>query len=202
MKNVLMSRLTEKFQNARIEGSSFRAPRNGYYFIRNVDYKDIKGKGKHPIAAVLWKNNVDEAFIVDVNFHIALSSLNIGTPLDYMNMVYKTFRIYDVALAETGVTCKYEIISQKPKFTTLQALVLGSLGSSSNLNEAYKMWESNLGIDLSASIASEAPDCDVYDAPEDDVYDGFEDDDVYDVPANDDDAYDAPDNDDDTTPEA
>lgn len=176
LKNALNARFNDEFINANVKGADPLAPRNGYYFIKEVDYKDIRDKGSFPIATVLWKTDKDQSFVKDVTFDISLSSLNIGEPLDYMNMVNKTIFIFDVQVVrindysdKTRISCKYEVVSESPVFTTLQSLVFTSfVGDSSTLNEAYNKFEKNLGIDLTHSIDSEASQGDAPDAPEDD----------------------------------
>lgn len=130
---MIKTRLTEQFTNAKLEGANILSPRNGYYFIKEVNYRDFQNKGKHPIAVVLWQPEPNQAFVTDVTFEIALSSLNLGGPFDYLNTVNKTIVISNVSLNTTGqetskhITCNYEILSERPMFTTLQSLVLFAL---------------------------------------------------------------------------
>lgn len=193
LKNALKTRLVNQFENANVKGADPLAPRNGYYFIKDVDYADIRERGKFPIAKVLWKSAKDQPFVKDVTFDVALSSLNLGEPLDYMNMVNKTIHIHDVQVVKltdnstrSWISCKYEVITETPSFTTLQTLVIASFADkSSTLVEAYSRFEKSLGIDLSEAIELEATTDDAYDAIlDDEVYDAQIEDEVYDAPAN------------------
>jgi len=173
LKNLLKAELISKFENAKIEGASSLSPRNGYYFIMGVDYKNIPRKGLTPLATVLWKPTFNEHFIKDVTFTIALSSLQLPQPLDYVNCTNTIIQIDNAKLTTAAslplakrFECTYTTITEKPTFTTFQEQVLLSFwGNAVTVIDAYNNFEKQLGIDLTDAIQQEAALLEAYDEP-------------------------------------
>jgi hypothetical protein len=185
LKKLLQTRLTEQFKSAKIEGAGPLSPRNGYYFIKDVNHEKIREKGTFPIGTVLWKLKEKDQFLKDVSFEISLSSLRIGDAFDYVNLSNKILFIDNVQLVLTSnlanpirVECEYQVINKKPHFTTCQSMILSSyMVNATSFAEANSNYENNLGIDLSDAIYFEASSLDAYDAQ-------IDDDDAYDAPTN------------------
>lgn len=171
LKTILKHRLTEQFTNAKLAGAGTLSLRNGYYFIKDVNHRDIREKGKFPIATVLWKASKEGAFIKDVTFEINLSSLGLDNALAYVNMVNKTILVHDVKLIGDNFETTYDITSERPDFTTVLDMILSSfMGSASTITEACIKEERDLCLDLSNASDS------------DEVYDATDSDEVYDAP--------------------
>lgn len=185
LKHLLQNRLIEQFNKAKLEGAGPLSPRDGYYFIKDVNYRDIPDKGKHPIAITFWKPNREDSFLKDVYFEISLSALRLENPYDYINLNKKMILIDEATIVLTNslanplrIECKFQVLNRKPNFITAQSLVLSSfMGTATILSEAYSNYESNLGINLADAIESEAS--------LDDGYDDQTDDDTYDSPIED-----------------
>lgn len=189
--DVLTTKVTERFVNAQVEGTGKLAPRNGYYYIRNVQYENVGLHGQVPIAEVNWKESSEEKFIEEALFRIALSSLASANPNQtqhlttvdaLVNQVIKVSHASIVSKMFKGVErktlqCVWYLIDEKPVFmNTAVAAIQSFFGNAQSGREAFDRLVSNAPYDVLAKLEYEAKNV-VADAVIEDVSD-----DLFDAP--------------------
>lgn len=159
----------EQFNAAKPEGASKLAPRNGYFFISEIFYREVGLSGEVPFAKVNWSSSLETPFYEDVVFEIALQSLHnhSGERLasEHFELLNKVIFISDVTVRTATIDgkpkqclfCTYTVTRIIPVFTSAQQDFLRVLSTKGNtLYEANKKMEQELGIDLTDTIYSEA----------------------------------------------
>ncbi|HWZ35265.1 MAG TPA: hypothetical protein VNW51_03860 [Mucilaginibacter sp.] len=183
----LKNQIQQKFDSALPAGAGKLSPRNGYYFIRSISFRDIKKFNDVPVAQVNWKAAEHDSFAEDVIFEIALSSLYSSNPAATLGMqledlIGKTIQVYNTnVIVKDGkpeVNCTLQFINEEPTFYKAENLaIISFFGNAKTLAEACQNYIATAPYDVleaeewEASIPYIGEDLgdafDAYDAPED-----------------------------------
>ncbi|MGY3215307.1 hypothetical protein [Mucilaginibacter sp. HD30] len=131
--------VTKQYYNALEQGLSKFAPRNGFYYVKAFEFRDIRN-GSYPFITANWKANREDLFVAEATFELAVSSLHAAdskSQLDYSNIIGKTLQVFRVGIQlsnDNGIEKAvvhglwlYEY--SEPKFLDGNSLLFGAIGS-------------------------------------------------------------------------
>ncbi|HAL83662.1 MAG TPA: hypothetical protein DCO83_16670 [Mucilaginibacter sp.] len=167
--NQVSERVSEKFADAKLEGTGRLAPRPGYYFIRAVLYETTKLNREVPMAIVNWKANKEDFFIDGLEFKVALRHLSLDPKSNRFvareDLINKTIFIYGVRMGvemnygqpNELVVYDFDIVDEKPSFINAQnAGKVAFLGKAKTLAEVCKNFADNAPYDVALAEEIEA----------------------------------------------
>lgn len=150
--NIVTEQISQKFNNAKVQGTGVLAPRPGYYFIRSIEMRSVGALDQVPIAIVNWKLDYEQKFFEGVFFEIALSSLISSKPSETQGMnriesfVNKTICISSANLTEKSfngetkkaLACLWHFVHDEPKFIPNSNLLYLSFGENITSKNYYQ----------------------------------------------------------------
>jgi hypothetical protein len=178
------SKLNENFNLQKPLNTGKLAPRNGYYYVRSIEYQEKGIHGKVAIANVNWKAIPGDKFLEEAVFQIVVERLypDLSSDEKYKNihqLVGKSFYIYQTGLMHTIenglqkalVSVKWEYLYEPPTFINEKTLSLNLFFNGANtLLGAWDRFASTATYNVSAALEEEAAgdrldydgDCDSY----------------------------------------
>jgi hypothetical protein len=173
--NKLKQSVNEKFINAKVSGTGEKAPRPGYYFIRSLSYQTVEPFGEICIGNVNWKQNVDDLFVEDLVFPIALSNLSSAKPEETADfkteedLIGKVVYIFNPRIVQRNfngeeknvLSCLWQLVDETPNFITEDNVFLHSLSKEKqpeavSIVEALTSLKESSSYDVSATEENEA----------------------------------------------
>lgn len=131
--------VTKQFNNALEEGLSKYAPRNGFYFVKAFDFRSIQNQ-TYPFIVANWKANLEDLFVAEATFEVALSSLHAAdsnTQMDYSTITGKTLQVFRVSKHMSSDKGKAKVVvhglwmyeHSEPKFLDGVALLFSAIAA-------------------------------------------------------------------------
>jgi|GEM_PF-2002648 hypothetical protein len=167
--NQMSERVSEKFDNAKLEGTGRLAPRSGYFFIRTIIYREFHKFDQVPIGIVNWKASKEGFFLDGLEFEVALLNLPIDPKLNKVaaleHLINKTIFVYDLGIGprlnngkETqGVFFDFDIINEAPSFKNANDVkFLALFGEFKTISEACEDFAKNAPYDVALAEEDEA----------------------------------------------
>lgn len=156
------------FVAAHLKGTDTRAPRVGYYFIRNT-YEEPMGKHGMVLTAIAnWKANIDDYFIEDEIMPIAIKNLFPHEMAHLKNeneLIGKTIYIYHANLTSKEVNgtqrrmveCLWYFVDKIPQFINgSNAAIHAFFDTAVNGKQAYEQMVKNAPYDILDALDYEA----------------------------------------------
>jgi len=141
-----------EFENARVPGTGKLALRQGFYFVRNLQFKPMGLNGEVLIANGNWKSRRDDHFLEEAVFEVALRSLAFVQNVEDLDTLANehigtTFRVYEAKLIivkkadkpQQLLACQSEFIADSPRFITREnAVLIAIVGNAKTIPEAIQ----------------------------------------------------------------
>jgi hypothetical protein len=104
--------IKKQFNDAKIQGTGKFSPRNGFYYVRAFEYRNVVNRVDVPFIIANWKANREDLFLESAVFEISVSCFPLGNggyaDVSFDTIVGRTVQVYDMALLKQIVNGKEE----------------------------------------------------------------------------------------------